>query len=124
MFDIDYFKKINDQYGHKTGDTVLKELSEIVLSLLNEENNEIAGRWGGEEFFVLLPGYDENKGFQFAEMLRKKVENHLFANKVKTTVSLGVMTVNGFEDPNEVYIHIDNALYKAKDRGRNATMKV
>ena len=119
MFDIDHFKNVNDTCGHKAGDSVLKEICAILKSMLDEEKGEAAGRWGGEEFFVLLPGFDKEAGTEFAECFRKKVEEHSFKDVFRVTISIGVQTIDGSEELKRVYSDIDRALYIAKGTGRN-----
>lgn len=124
MFDIDHFKKINDTYGHKFGDMVLSDLAKLTLSLLDSKQGQFAGRWGGEEFFIILPNYTEDEGYEFAETFRKRVENYKFGEVPNLTISVGIMTVTGYENQHDVYVRVDSALYKAKDGGRNCVVKV
>ena len=119
MVDIDFFKKVNDTYGHATGDMVLRDVARIIHSQVNEDNDEAAGRWGGEEFIILLPGYDEEAAGKVAENLRKDVAAHEFKEVGHRTVSVGVATAKPNESEAEVFIRSDNALYKAKESGRN-----
>ena len=119
MIDIDFFKKVNDTYGHATGDMVLKEVAQIIHDQVNEDNDEAAGRWGGEEFIILLPGYDAEAAGKVAERLRKDVERHNFEGVGQRTVSVGVTSAKTGESEEEVFIRSDNALYKAKQSGRN-----
>ena len=124
MFDIDHFKNVNDTYGHKVGDMVLQEIAHLATSMLNPEKGQFAGRWGGEEFFVLLPYTTEEEVAVSAEKFRKTVENHNFPGAGHLTVSVGIMTIDGSESLVNVYQRIDNALYRAKNDGRNKVMKV
>ena len=119
MIDIDFFKKVNDTYGHATGDMVLKEVAQIIHNQVNEDNDEAAGRWGGEEFIIMLPGYDTTAASKVAEKLRHDVESHNFEGVGQRTVSIGVASANDGESEEEVFIRSDNALYKAKQTGRN-----
>ena len=119
MIDIDFFKKVNDTYGHATGDMVLKEVAQIIHNQVNEDNDEAAGRWGGEEFIIMLPGYDATAASKVAERLRREVESHHFEGVGQRTVSIGVTSANDGESEEEVFIRSDNALYKAKQTGRN-----
>lgn len=119
MVDIDFFKKVNDTYGHATGDMVLREVAHIIHNQVNEDNDEAAGRWGGEEFIVLLPGYDSTAAAKVAEKLRHEVEAHEFPEVGHRTVSVGVTSAKIGESEEEVFIRSDNALYKAKESGRN-----
>lgn len=125
MTDIDYFKKVNDTYGHAAGDMVLKAVSKIMRSQLREY--DIAARYGGEEFAILLPFTNEEEAAMVAERLRKSVENKVIdisksssdANikNIRVTISLGVYKYSGKDD--ELLKNADKALYEAKETGRN-----
>jgi diguanylate cyclase len=122
FIDVDFFKKVNDVYGHLNGDKVLKEISEILLKLSRE--NDVVTRKGGEEFTVLLSNCSLKEAKQVAERIRSEIENYSFIslNKetIKITVSIGVSafpeTTKNAEDLTE---QADIALYKAKRDGRN-----
>ena len=120
MFDIDHFKKINDEHGHLTGDHVLKELARRVRGRVRKE--EIFARYGGEEFTVVLPEASQQNAMEFAEQVRTLVERDPFefeGDKLAVTVSLGVACVTE-EMPVESFIKIaDDNLYRAKRGGRN-----
>lgn len=115
LFDIDWFKKVNDTYGHVKGDVVLKEVTAVVQKLITDEDFII--RWGGEEFVIILHNATKEKGMQFAEHIRSKVEEH--DNGVcQITISVGVSTYNG-QDYKVAIDAADQALYEAKRKGRN-----
>ena len=114
FFDIDHFKNINDTYGHEFGDYVLKELGKILKSSFRK--SDIVGRWGGEEFIVILPHTTYNDALKIAEKLRRTIENHDFKGK-KVTVSIGITEYKG--DLEENLKKADEALYEAKNSGRN-----
>ncbi len=117
IFDIDYFKKINDRYGHLVGDNVLKEVAQIVKSNIRE--SEYFVRWGGEEFVILLPNTNLHGTKMVAEKLRRAVESHQFRDIERLTCSFGV-TVLKKEDTITSFIkRADEALYEAKKGGRN-----
>ena len=121
MLDLDFFKKINDNHGHDVGDMTLQEIAGIMnTSVIGYEGAQI-GRWGGEEFFILLPGMDEGKVMAFAERLRRAVDRHIFPYIGHLTISQGVITVCGGRDLDRktVYKAVDDALYRAKEDGRN-----
>lgn len=121
MIDIDHFKKVNDTLGHQDGDTVLRELAQVIQSTIREVDT--AARWGGEEFMVLSPNTTKENGLRAAERVRNAVFNHAFTgmkNK-KVTVSIGVA---GIPDPvidtRDKMLHAaDLAMYRAKENGRN-----
>jgi diguanylate cyclase (GGDEF)-like protein len=115
-FDIDHFKKINDTYGHEKGDFVLKELAKVVKE--NLRKNDIFGRWGGEEFLILLPNSSYEETLKVAEKLRKIIENHDFGG-IKVTVSFGVTYVKKDDNEETLLQRVDEALYEAKNNGRN-----
>ena len=125
MADIDYFKQVNDTYGHAAGDLVLKTVSKIMRSQLREY--DIAARYGGEEFAILLPFTQEEEAAMVAERLRKAVANKVIditkanpdaaVKNIKVTISLGVYKYSGKDD--ELLKNADKALYEAKEKGRN-----
>jgi diguanylate cyclase len=122
VIDIDFFKKINDEYGHLTGDKLLIEFGEVLRNELSQE--WILSRNGGEEFSVLLPNIKFEGAHSIAEQLRKAVENHLFLNDIKKqiTVSAGVASNKEFSldmPIDELYSRADEKLYQAKKAGRN-----
>ena len=115
-FDIDFFKKINDKYGHDMGDYVLKEISKLVAE--NIRSNDIFGRWGGEEFLFILPITPYFNTLKVAEKIRKVVENYNFKG-IKVTISLGVSEIIENEQIEYAIKRADEALYEAKKSGRN-----
>ncbi len=117
MFDLDNFKEINDTYGHLFGDKVLRRVAEVVKE--NLRKTDVVGRWGGEEFVVLLPGTDGEEARAVAEKLRKKLEALGMGNKVRITASFGVAELKDGDDPLRLILKADKALYTAKRRGKN-----
>jgi diguanylate cyclase (GGDEF)-like protein len=121
MFDIDFFKKINDTYGHLAGDYVLKQLASVIKARIRRE--DIMARYGGEEFAIVLPEIDSYNAAQFAEKIRKLVEKTLFKfeeTKIPVTISVGVSSViPDMHDPAEFIKAADEKLYQAKSQGRN-----
>lgn len=125
MIDIDFFKSVNDTYGHAVGDLVLKTVSDVIRLQLREY--DIAGRYGGEEFTLILPNTDEKSASMVAERLRKAVEKTVIDiskinpdyKKINVTISLGVHQAKNKENAETLIINADKALYKAKADGRN-----
>jgi len=122
MGDIDCFKKINDTYGHLVGDEVLKSITGILSSSLRER--DALGRFGGEEFIMVLPACDINVAVNVAERIRTLIASSPVstkAGKINVTMSFGVASLkNGrVEDGEELLKRADEALYRAKDNGRN-----
>jgi len=114
--DIDHFKKINDTYGHDKGDEVLKKLGEILKTSFRR--SDIVGRWGGEEFIVILKNSDYDNGIELAERLRKRVEESDF-NGINVTISIGVSKFENEKEFEKAIKKADEALYEAKNNGRN-----
>ncbi|MFC2073750.1 GGDEF domain-containing protein [Campylobacterota bacterium] len=121
MFDIDYFKKINDTYGHDAGDTVLKEISNLVKSHIRQ--SDVLARWGGEEFMLLTPEVDLESAYLLAEKLRKAVDEFKFTIVGHVTCSIGVTQLGPDDNCTQLCQRVDNALYEAKEKGRNRTVK-
>ncbi len=118
MFDIDHFKRVNDTYGHDVGDSVLKTM--CVLAEANIRTNDKLGRWGGEEFMILLVGADIKQAQGLAERLRSEIEHFAFAGVEGTcTASFGVGEWTAEETRSAFLKRIDKALYQAKKKGRN-----
>ena len=120
-FDIDYFKKINDTYGHPGGDYVLKELGQLMQSKLVRSNDYFA-RYGGEEFVVILQATPLKTAQEVAERIRQTVEAHPFQfddKTIKVTISIGVSTRIPTDTWDKMYNRADQALYQSKQSGRN-----
>jgi diguanylate cyclase (GGDEF)-like protein len=124
LIDIDDFKKINDRHGHYVGDIVLQEFADTIRKQLR--NYDLLGRYGGEEFAVLLPGTGEKEAIGIAERLRTVIESSsVHADpEVKYTASIGVSTITPDKDTNIdiLYQLSDRALYTAKKQGKNCCM--
>jgi diguanylate cyclase (GGDEF)-like protein len=116
FFDFDYFKRVNDTYGHKVGDYVLKELANLVLE--NLQDGERFGRWGGEEF-IILTNKSAAYASELAERLRQRVKAHHFGIAGKQTVSLGVTEYRDGESVDTLLHRVDQALYESKNSGRD-----
>ena len=117
MLDIDHFKNVNDIYGHDVGDYVLKELSSTIENSIRK--TDIFGRWGGEEFLLLLPNTNKDEAILIATKIKNIIENHKFCNIPRVTLSIGVSVYNE-KIKKELFLKkVDEALYKAKSTGRN-----
>jgi len=121
MFDIDHFKQINDNYGHQAGDAVIQQTAELIRQGMRD--SDIAGRYGGEEFVVLLPDTDSEGAVTFAERLRQSIEAHEViheGHRIRFTVSLGIADLS---QPTGGYTQLieraDSAMYASKSAGRN-----
>lgn len=117
LIDIDYFKLINDTFGHLTGDIVLKEFANILKNSVRD--TDFVGRWGGEEFIVLCLQTDQNGAFALAEHLRVKIEEFDFTSVGKKTASFGIATCTEHDNVKSIIENADIALYEAKNNGRN-----
>lgn len=120
LVDIDFFKRINDTYGHLIGDKILKELSNILKQ--GTRQTDLVGRYGGEEFLVMLVDTNLNEGFIVAEKIRRVIELYEFVDKIHLTVSMGIEEYSG-EKISELLNKADKKLYAAKESGRNKTVK-
>ena len=118
MFDLDHFKNVNDNFGHMVGDKVLSKIANIIREQTRE--TDIAGRYGGEEFMVILPYVDLEGGMAFAE----KIRNVMYCLKweydgLETTISAGVAVYEDGLTASELIVSADKMLYQAKNNGRN-----
>jgi|GEM_PF-4976638 len=121
IIDIDHFKSINDTFGHISGDYVLKEFSHTVQA--NISGNDIAGRWGGEEFLLILPNRGLDSSFAIAEKLREAIENTQFERIGRVTASFGVSVYIDGDSVDSTIKRADIALYESKESGRNRVTK-
>ena len=119
MLDIDFFKKINDTYGHAVGDTTLVSVARIMKEAVSVCKNAKVGRWGGEEFMILLPDCGADTAYDIAEDIRRRTEVFDFGEAGHITVSLGTVVYDGGKEHKSVYTVLDDALYRAKEGGRN-----
>ncbi|MCK9492552.1 MAG: diguanylate cyclase [Sulfurimonas sp.] len=117
FLDIDHFKEVNDTHGHGVGDKVLIELANIITSSIR--TGDIAARWGGEEFMITLQATSLANASILGEKLRVKVEEHLFGTVGKITISLGITEYINGESEESFIKRVDEALYEAKEAGRN-----
>lgn len=127
IVDIDHFKRINDNYGHESGNEILKQFTHILIK--SSRRQDTVARYGGEEFAIILPHTVADEAFQYAEKIRKKVEEFKFALKdgkiLHITLSAGVASYPKaeFMSAHDFIKKADAALYKAKNEGRNRTCK-
>jgi diguanylate cyclase (GGDEF)-like protein len=122
MIDLDRFKAVNDTYGHPTGDVILYETARILRDTAREI--DMVGRYGGEEFIAILPNTAEDEAARFAERVRGAVEAHVYRdeeNEIRMTTSAGVAAhpAPGVSSPEGLLKRADDALYAAKEGGRN-----
>ena len=126
MMDLDFFKKVNDTFGHPFGDEVLRVFAHVIKKTIRP--GDIAARYGGEEFVCILPNCNKEEAVKVAERVRETMANHtVFFKKtpVKITVSVGAATEAGISaNYHELVRLADKALYQAKESGRNKVIAV
>lgn len=123
LFDLDYFKAINDQYGHLTGDAVLKQTIECCQQ--NIRSTDWLARMGGEEFAMVCPETESSEAKRMAERIRQSIETttiHHLSHHIQTTISLGIAQHHPKDDLDALIHRADSALYEAKKQGRNRTI--
>lgn len=117
LFDIDHFKKINDTYGHEIGDHILEELANLVKDSLRK--SDFFGRWGGEEFLLIAVDTPLSKGITLSNRIKDLIATHDFKQIEGITCSFGVAEFENEDEAKDLLRRADNALYKAKEDGRN-----
>jgi diguanylate cyclase (GGDEF)-like protein len=124
MLDIDFFKNINDEFGHMVGDDVLRAFAQRLREFLRSD--DFCARFGGEEFVVLLPDTDLNKAMDLGERIRKEIAKDalLIEPKVQVTVSIGAAAIGQNMTINELFAAADAAVYLAKNEGRNQVRSI
>ena len=127
LVDLDKFKEANDTFGHLVGDRVLQQLGDLLRRQVRSV--DLVARYGGEEFVVVLPETDKEGAVVFAERMRVAVSEHDFSDgpqRLAATVSIGVAgtPTDGIASPEELLRHADQALYKAKQNGRNQVLVI
>jgi len=123
MLDLDFFKSVNDLHGHQIGDQILIKVASILKATLRK--TDIIGRWGGEEFLIIVPAAaNEIVGVEVAEKIRKSFLASQELQKYAVTASIGVAEVNHSDNFNSIVKRADDALYKAKNNGRNRVEKI
>ena len=117
LIDLDHFKRINDTHGHPVGDEVLRRFSAMVRGEIRSSDKLV--RWGGEEFLIVCPSTSAFQAEQLAEKLRQSMEHLSWPVKLSVTAAFGVTSLGSGEDIGEAIARADDALYRAKHRGRN-----
>jgi diguanylate cyclase (GGDEF)-like protein len=120
LIDLDLFKQVNDDYGHDAGDEVLRHFSSLLTNVIRQ--TDVAARWGGEEFLVLLPDTSLLQALTLAERIRMEVAETRFGlngTRLPVTLSAGVCTIAQADSVNDLLRQADLHLYSAKDNGRN-----
>jgi diguanylate cyclase (GGDEF)-like protein len=117
IIDLDHFKRVNDRYGHVVGDQTLVEFTKLMGQQVR--TTDVVGRWGGEEFVILLRRPERGEALHLADRLQRCVEEHDFPRIGQLTASFGVAELGGNDSLENLFAHADNALYRAKSSGRN-----
>ncbi|MBF0612727.1 MAG: GGDEF domain-containing protein [Magnetococcales bacterium] len=121
LLDLDFFKQVNDTYGHEAGDVVLRQFAELLAA--GVRSSDFIFRYGGEEFLLILVNVRQDSAHSICEKLRNRCENHPFIlsndKKLKVTCSIGIAVFDGHPDPGRLIKLADAALYQAKGNGRN-----
>ena len=121
IMDIDFFKKVNDTYGHIIGDETLITFAHTIQN--NIRQTDTFARWGGEEFVLVLPKTDIRTAFKIVDDLRKEIENTVFKSIKRITCSIGLTQLKSDDTIDDILMRSDEALYEAKDSGRNKVCK-
>jgi len=122
LLDADFFKKINDEFGHSRGDSVLKQLADIISAQIRE--SDIAARWGGEEFMLILPETNLVQAEVIAEKLRLAIMQATIDDTIQLTCSIGVTEFQLKDSRDDLFQRLDRALYQAKEKGRNQVISL
>ena len=123
MLDIDNFKKVNDIYGHKEGDHVIQALADVLRKTTIGVPSSCLGRWGGEEFMILLPDSNADDAAALAEKIRQEFSSVSYETAGCQTVSIGVTQAKD-ENADALYSRVDKALYMAKEAGKNQVVRL
>lgn len=122
FFDIDNFKQINDEHGHDAGDTVLTTIAKLITH--HTRSSDTFARWGGEEFIIVLPETEHDTAHILADKFRKIIAEYKFLPNVTVTCSFGVTQLHANDDESSLLKRVDNALYSAKEHGRNKVVEL
>jgi len=117
MYDLDYFKQVNDVFGHDAGDDVLQAVTGLVKESIR--GADVVARWGGEEFMVLMPETDMRAAREASEKMRLAIAGHCFDKVGNLTASFGIAAFEPQDDLYSLLKRADDALYRAKSKGRN-----
>ncbi len=117
LFDIDYFKSINDRFGHEQGDEILLKFAKLVKGSIRED--DILFRWGGEEFLLIIKNGNPKDAYNLAKKIKNEIENFDFGIKEKITTSFGIAGCMDYKNLKDLIKNADDALYEAKNNGRN-----
>ena len=117
LMDIDYFKKVNDTYGHEIGDNVLRKVAAVLKEHMHEDC--LSGRWGGEEFMIVARHITRAMALDLAEKIRKDISEVSYDPVPKLTVSIGIVEMVSTDTVLDLYRRVDKALYQAKKAGRD-----
>ena len=117
ILDLDLFKNVNDKYGHQTGDTILVETASVLKNCLRK--TDMIGRWGGEEFLIVLPKTEDDKALELASRIRQFIQENSLMKEHGVTISIGVSKINTSDNFTQLIKRADDALYRAKENGRN-----
>ena len=115
-------RRLMNKYGHNKGDEILRDIADIIKKSLRKY--DIAARWGGEEFALILPSTSKKNAFKIVERLRKKIESNHSLKKYNVTISLGVTSYAKRDNQIRITKRADTALYKAKASGKNCTIAI
>ncbi|MBA6297827.1 sensor domain-containing diguanylate cyclase [Colwellia sp. MB02u-9] len=117
MFDLDKFKEINDQYGHKVGDNILCIISKLVAQ--NIRDVDLFARWGGDEFVIIFPELSQKQAHQTSDKLREMISQYQIKDKISVTCSFGIAQYNSGDSIDSLFKRVDKQLYISKAQGRN-----
>ncbi|MCG9013726.1 GGDEF domain-containing protein, partial [Laribacter hongkongensis] len=117
LLDLDHFKLVNDQHGHQVGDRVLIEIAALLRQTLR--NSDTAGRWGGEEFLIVLPQTSVESARKVADKLRRTIAGHNFGSVGPQTASFGIAVWHAGDTAKTLFVRVDHAMYQSKRDGRN-----